>query len=155
MAINKLKLDLIAPLIILILISTDFVTCTKSFQDLLNETSLSRHSSSGWFSTRPLNTGLRDTVRNRFYWRNENYLGAPNPVSTIVEASQAKFTQAARFKRNPLMPFSHAFGLNATFCSCIAAACRVWWLTPSPSNHRTRVQFALGLRTHETKLYGV
>ena len=38
-----------------------------------------------------------------------------------VEASHAKVTYAAAFKRNPLLPFSHTFGLNTRFCYYIAA----------------------------------
>ena len=42
-----------------------------------------------------------------------------------VEASHAKVTQEDAFKRNPLLPFSHTFGLNTTSCQCIAASCVV------------------------------
>ena len=38
-----------------------------------------------------------------------------------VEASYEKVTQATTIKRNPLLPFSHTFGLNTAFCYCIVA----------------------------------
>ena len=53
--------------------------------------------------------------------RDSNYVAAAFPV----EASHAKVTQRATFKGNPLLPFSHMFGLNTTFCNCIAASCVV------------------------------
>ena len=42
----------------------------------------------------------------------------------VVEAIHAKAMQATAFKRNPLLPFSHTFGLNTTFCFSIAAIFR-------------------------------
>ena len=42
-----------------------------------------------------------------------------------LEASHAKVTWRAAFKHNPQLPFSDTFGLNTTFCNCIAASCIV------------------------------
>ena len=38
-----------------------------------------------------------------------------------AEASCSKVTQATAIKRNPLLLFSHTFGLNTPFWHCIAA----------------------------------
>ena len=72
-----------------------------------------------------------------------------------VEASHAKVTQAAAFKHNPLLPFSHTFGINTTFCYCIAATYVIQRLARSPSDHCTHVRFALGLRTRGMEVYGI
>ena len=56
-----------------------------------------------------------------FFWRYGRissipFLKSSIPLILAVEASHAKVTQAAAFKHNPLLPFSHTFGLNMTFC---------------------------------------
>ena len=43
----------------------------------------------------------------------------------LAEATHAHVTQRAAFKRDSLLPFSHTFGLNATFCQCIVASSTV------------------------------
>ena len=43
-------------------------------------------------------------------------------VVGAIEASHAKVTQGAAFKRDPLLPFSHTFGLNRAFCDCVVAS---------------------------------
>ena len=79
---------------------------------------------------------------------------APLQITVVVEASHAKVTYAAALKRNPVLPFSHTFGLNMTFCHCIVASSTVYWLSCSASNHRTWVRFALGLQLRGMEEYG-